>query len=340
MDGRVKKAKKLSRIDDVDATIKRKGAGDFSMVPNCIFQMGLSRIEREVWMYFHRILPWEHPVISDIPKLLEVGKTQLLDAMEKLETLNMIVVLGEGKGRVVNLPSPAYWNHPLPREIYGFKEGEKAPVDIGTVIEGRAVKRVKITKVNKSSQTGRKNRPKQDEKQNRPKQDENSSQTGRNTVPNRTKNKPENHEAQAPDASCKTRQDSSRLFKTPGSGQTSLPGVRKVGLNDLDGTLKGLYNQYVSIDVVRPIIREMVTIATHEQIADFLKQQRQNQYGLLKWDVKDPDRWFEKLVQYLNPSQDALEETECFREWTEEDEAAYRANIAATETVVPIHLAH
>jgi hypothetical protein len=293
MSDNLKKAKKIGRVNHVDETIKRKGAGDFTMVPNCIYEMGLSRIERDVWCYLHRAPSWENPTVSEMPKILEVGKTQLMEALEKLQSLNMLVVEGSGASRVFHLPSPAYWNHPTPQKIYAFRKDEKKPVDIGKgVFDGV---------LNRSKQDEK--RPKQDEKRKRPKQDEKSSQTGRKNVPNRTKSKPQTQSSQGVEASSKTLQDSQDVIKSPPSiPQTSLRGGGRLGLTGLDGSLKSLYNQFVTVAMVKPIIRDMAAEASLEQIDEFLKRERRKQPGLRKWGVNDPDMWLDRFHAFLNGS--------------------------------------
>lgn len=283
----------------VDETINRRGAGHFSMVPNCIFEMGLTKIEREVWSFLHRIPAWEHPVVSDMPKLLEIGKTQLMDALTKLESLNMIVVEGKGKSRIFHLPSPAYWKHHIPQRLYSFKEGENAPVNIGVgVYTGKLV--------NRPSQDEKKKRkrPGQDENSspNRPSQDEKSSQPGRKNVLTRTKRNQETTSQSGVEPSLNTKQDLTILNKSPiapfigggGEGEKRSIGTESI-VDHLGGEMLMIYDQYAKPLVIKTVIRTMLEKATGEEILAVIERQRRTRQGLMKWDPKHMDFWIGEL---------------------------------------------
>ena len=288
----LKKSKKLDRVNHVTDACNAKGF--FAQVPHCIYEMGLTWQEREVWMYFNRIPRWEHPTVEQIHKLLQMRKDAVLTAIEKLCSLNMLVVEGERKNRKFHIPHPMYWKHDIPREQY--KTEDAKPLDIGSdVFTGVAVKR---SVGNVPSGTNEK----------RSVGNVQTFRRERSNVPSGTNDSQQTYDNQRTEPPLKNNQEYSIKLK-PGGGHRlpTQPGDVKWSLEDLEGAMRGLYHVKTPKSVIKPVIKAMLKVEPdREKVMEVIQAKGRKLQGLLTWKLGDCDAW----VRILSAEEDVPEEVE------------------------------
>jgi hypothetical protein len=295
MTSNLKKSKKSDRLNYAKQACEDHG--NFSMVPNCIYEMGLTWQEREVWLYLNRLPTWEHPNVEDIRRTLGMKKEGVLESIESLCQKNMLVVEGERRERKFHLTHPAHWHHEIPQKQYSEKNGKKTPRDIGDgVYKGVAVKRSK------------RNVPKGTFQRERSKGNVEKPQTfrlERSNVPNGTNAEQQTHEHQGREASLKTIQNSLIKYKTPfASSADAKVDCKRVTLKELDGVMRSLYDKYANMEVIQSVVRELVKIRSKEDVAKFLAHETAARQGLLQWNVQHRAAWKDRLNAFYDPSDD------------------------------------
>lgn len=285
--GEAKKGQRTSHIAEACSE-----SGHYTRVPNCIYEMGLSWQEREVWMYFNRLAVWEHPFVESVHRTLGMGKAAALAAIEKLCRLNMLAVEGERKKRKFHIPHPFYWKHELPQNKYVFKSDETWVLDIGTVFSGVVVERSKRNVPNRTS-ANVPNRTLERSKQN--------VGTPLN-VPNGTLDSQQSQEPQDAEPPFKTySQDLIRLSLNPLEIERSKQNVRgveknaRITLTELEGSMKGLYVQQTGANVLLALIKTLLRKKSAEEILRLIEAERKTQTTLYSWQHTHMDIWLSKL---------------------------------------------
>lgn len=299
------KAKKTDRVNHVGEACKR--SGNFTQVPNCIFEMGLSWREREVWMFFNRLPAWDHPTIEQFHVQLGMRKGMLLDAIEKLTALNMLVVEGEGKNRRFHIPHPAYWKHEIPKSQFPLDPKGKNPIDIGNgVYSGAAVKRVpvKASKKNVPAETFQAER-----KQNRSGRNEKPFRAERKKqkiVPGGTKRSQQTLDNQGMEGPLNTLSQYSQYYKSPKpplNQKSEVRGVEEeVSRDDLKALIGQFYGRYTRGYILGPVVSDLIAEAKgdHLVVREFFKMQKLRMDGPLNWHLSQGDWWVEQLRAYLS----------------------------------------